>query len=189
MFPYHDENETQRPAYVTLVIIGLCVFAWVFIQGAGAEEPLARSVCNLGLIPGELSNALPAGVGTPMSDRLVCVTDPGRQYRKHLHVDVHARLVDAPHRQHVVPVALREQRRRLDDPAAVPDFLPHLRRRRGAGAGGGRPRICHPDGRRLGCDQRRHGCLPRALSARPRLHAGDARLLLDHHRRCRRGGC
>jgi membrane associated rhomboid family serine protease len=80
MFPYHDENETQRPAYVTVVLIGLCVFAWVFVQGAGAERPLAESVCNLGLIPGELTQALPAGVGTPMGERLICVTDPGRQY-------------------------------------------------------------------------------------------------------------
>jgi len=80
MFPYHDENETQRPAVVTLVLIGLCVVVWVFFQGAGAERPLATSVCDYGLIPGELSQALPAGVGTPMGRHLVCVTDAGRQY-------------------------------------------------------------------------------------------------------------
>ena len=39
MFPYRDENETQRPAYVTISIIALCVFVWIFIQGAGLEEP------------------------------------------------------------------------------------------------------------------------------------------------------
>ena len=80
MIPYHDENETQRPAVVTLVIIALCVIAWVFVQGAGMDVALARSVCNLGLIPGELTGLLRAGVGFEMGDGLVCVIDGGRQY-------------------------------------------------------------------------------------------------------------
>jgi membrane associated rhomboid family serine protease len=79
MLPYHDENETQRPAYVTLFLIATCVLAWLFVQGAGSDLPLATSVCNLGLIPGELTGTLGAGVGFPMGDGLVCVTDPGRQ--------------------------------------------------------------------------------------------------------------
>jgi membrane associated rhomboid family serine protease len=80
VFPFHDENETQRPAIVTLAIIAVCVFAWVSVQGAGAERPLAESVCNLGLIPGELTQSVPAGRGFPMGDRLMCLTDPGPQY-------------------------------------------------------------------------------------------------------------
>ena len=79
MIPYHDENETQRPAIVTAAIIAACVLTWIFIQGAGAEEPLAKSVCNLGLIPGELTGKLPPGVRFPMGQGLVCLTDPGRQ--------------------------------------------------------------------------------------------------------------
>ena len=47
MFPYHDENETQRTAVVTMALIGACVAAWLLVQGAGAEQPLAR----LGLQP------------------------------------------------------------------------------------------------------------------------------------------
>jgi membrane associated rhomboid family serine protease len=79
VFPYHDENETQRPAYVTLALIALCVLVWMFVQGAGATQPLAASVCNLGLIPGELTGALPAGVRIPMGANVVCVTDQGSQ--------------------------------------------------------------------------------------------------------------
>jgi membrane associated rhomboid family serine protease len=79
VIPYHDENETQRPAIVTAAIIAACVLTWIFIQGAGAEEPLAKSVCNLGLIPGELTGKLPPGVRFPMGQGLVCLTDPGRQ--------------------------------------------------------------------------------------------------------------
>jgi membrane associated rhomboid family serine protease len=79
MFPYRDENETQRRAIVTGTIIGLNVLSWVALQGAGATVALARSVCELGLIPGELTGTLPVGTGFPMGPGLVCGTDPGRQ--------------------------------------------------------------------------------------------------------------
>ena len=58
MFPYHDENKTQRPALVTGVLIAACVAAWVLVQGAGATLPLVSAVCNLGLVPGELTGVL-----------------------------------------------------------------------------------------------------------------------------------
>jgi membrane associated rhomboid family serine protease len=79
MFPYHDENETQHPAYLTIGIIGLNVIVWLGVQGAGGTMALARSVCELGLIPGELTGLLPPGTRFPMGDGLVCLTDPGRQ--------------------------------------------------------------------------------------------------------------
>jgi len=79
MFPYRDENETQRPAIVTAAIIILNVLVWIFVQGAGSTLSVARSVCELGLIPGELTLSLPVGTRFPMGDRLACLTDPGRQ--------------------------------------------------------------------------------------------------------------
>jgi membrane associated rhomboid family serine protease len=79
MFPYRDENETQRTAIVTGAIIALNVAAWIFVQGAGSTLALARSVCDLGLIPGELTLSVPPGTRFPMGDRLVCLTDPDRQ--------------------------------------------------------------------------------------------------------------
>jgi membrane associated rhomboid family serine protease len=79
MFPYRDENETQRAAIVTGTIILLNVVAWIFVQGAGSTLALARSVCELGLIPGELTLSLPPGTSFPMGDNLACATDPGRQ--------------------------------------------------------------------------------------------------------------
>jgi len=79
MFPYRDENETQRPAIVTGLLIALNVLMWIVVQGAGATIPLARSVCELGLIPGELTASLPPGTSFPMGDGLICATDPGRQ--------------------------------------------------------------------------------------------------------------
>ena len=41
MFPYRDENETQRTPHVTMALIALSTLAWLFLQGAGAMLPLA----------------------------------------------------------------------------------------------------------------------------------------------------
>lgn len=79
MFPYHDENETQHTPYITWTLVALNVLAWLLLQGAGATLPLAKSVCELGLIPGELTGMVPPGTPFPMGDGLVCITDPGRQ--------------------------------------------------------------------------------------------------------------
>ena len=79
MIPYHDENATLRTAWVTMAIVGLNIAAWILVQGAGSEVPLATSVCNLGLIPGEFTMSAPPGTGFPMGDGLLCLTEPGRQ--------------------------------------------------------------------------------------------------------------
>jgi membrane associated rhomboid family serine protease len=79
MIPYRDENETQRPAIVTGTLIALNVFSWLFIQGAGSDFPLAKSVCELGLVPAEITASVPVGTAFPMGPGLVCTTDPGRQ--------------------------------------------------------------------------------------------------------------
>ncbi len=79
MFPYRDENETQHTSIVTLAIIALNVLAWIFVQGAGSSLALAKSVCELGLIPGELTLSLPPGTAFPMGEGIACATDPGRQ--------------------------------------------------------------------------------------------------------------
>jgi membrane associated rhomboid family serine protease len=79
VFPYHDENETQRPAIVTMALIAANVLAWVLVQGAGSAYSLAASVCNYGLIPGELTLSLRPGSGFPMGDGVACIIDPDRQ--------------------------------------------------------------------------------------------------------------
>jgi membrane associated rhomboid family serine protease len=79
MFPYRDENETIRTPYATFVLIGLTVATWLLVQGAGLGLQFARSICDLGLIPGELTLSVRPGTRFPMGDGLVCLTDPGRQ--------------------------------------------------------------------------------------------------------------
>jgi rhomboid family protein len=78
MFPYRDENQTQRRSYVTLAIIAINVLTWLVVQGAGSPQPLVSSVCNLGLIPGELTGAVPPGTVVPLGEGVQCVTEPGR---------------------------------------------------------------------------------------------------------------
>lgn len=79
MIPYRDENETLRAPIVTIVVIGLNVAAWLLVQGAGTSPALPASVCNFGLIAGELTGSVPPGTAFPMGENLVCVTDPGPQ--------------------------------------------------------------------------------------------------------------
>jgi len=78
VFPYRDENETVRTPVVTLALIAINVLVWLMVQGAGSEFPLAASICNLGLIPGELLQTVPPGAGFPLGHGLTCLTDPGR---------------------------------------------------------------------------------------------------------------
>jgi rhomboid family protein len=54
MIPLRDENPTVRMPVATLVLVGLNILMWVFVQGLGNTASLARSICTLGLIPGEL---------------------------------------------------------------------------------------------------------------------------------------
>src|SRR5687767_13729139 len=62
-----------------MALIALNVASWLLYQGAGSERALAASVCNSGLIPGELTMTLPPGTAFPMGEGIVCATDPGRQ--------------------------------------------------------------------------------------------------------------
>ena len=72
MIPYKDENPTLLTPVVTLGIIALNLIAWLFIEGAGAGEAVAASVCQLGMIPAELTRAVPSGTPVP---GLACIID------------------------------------------------------------------------------------------------------------------
>jgi len=76
MFPLRDDNPHFLTPWATWLLVGLNVLAWVFLQGLGAEPALSRSVCLLGLLPGELLQSVPAGSGFQMGPELYCtVTD------------------------------------------------------------------------------------------------------------------
>lgn len=73
MFPLRDDNPQFLTPYVTYAIIALNVLAWVFFQGMGSEPSLSKSICLLGLTPGELLNTLPAGTQFQIGPQTWCV--------------------------------------------------------------------------------------------------------------------
>jgi membrane associated rhomboid family serine protease len=79
VIPYRDENETVRTPIVTFAIIGINALVWFLIQGAGMTDALLASVCDFGLIPGELTRMAAAGTSVPVSDTMVCAVDAARQ--------------------------------------------------------------------------------------------------------------
>src|SRR5438034_1948164 len=66
MFPYKDENPTILTPVVTVGIIAANLAAWLCVQGAGTNEAVLRSVCQLGLIPGEVLGRVPVGTAIPL---------------------------------------------------------------------------------------------------------------------------
>ena len=114
MIPLSDENPTLRTPVVTIALLAALGLVWVFVQGAGIDAmALATSVCNLGLVPGELTGPGPAGHQACRSARgwLCLVDDESDQPLHPDHLDVPARRVDAPAGQRPVPLDLRQQRR------------------------------------------------------------------------------
>jgi membrane associated rhomboid family serine protease len=80
MFPIRDDNPHFLPPYTTWAIIALNAAAWVFVQQLGAEEGLVRSLCNLGLVPGELLHTVAPGTAVPLGEHHVCVVDPSADW-------------------------------------------------------------------------------------------------------------
>jgi membrane associated rhomboid family serine protease len=80
MFPYRDDNPTLATPVVTLLIIAANVAVWILIQGMGSDPALARSVCELGLIPGEFLGRVVPGTQVPLSPGEVCVLGVERHW-------------------------------------------------------------------------------------------------------------
>ena len=80
MFPYKDDNPTERPAVITVAIILANVLAFILLQGAGGEGQLARSVCDFGLVPGEILRTANPGSGVQLAPGMVCVVEAVPKY-------------------------------------------------------------------------------------------------------------
>lgn len=76
MIPLSDEHPTLRTPYMTYAILAALVGTWVWVQGAGFNEPqLAASICNLGMVPGELTHKARIGTGIPLGNGMACIVD------------------------------------------------------------------------------------------------------------------
>lgn len=76
MIPIADENPTLRTPVATIGILLAMGFVWVVVQDAGfSAYTLAASICNLGLVPGEITGRAPVGMAIPIASGLSCVVD------------------------------------------------------------------------------------------------------------------
>ena len=73
MFPIRDDNPTIGKPVVTMLIIAANVAVWILVQGMGQDPALAKSVCELGLIPAEFLGRVVPGTSVPLSPAEVCV--------------------------------------------------------------------------------------------------------------------
>jgi membrane associated rhomboid family serine protease len=70
--PISDENPRIRPPIITIALIAVTTLVWLVVQGAGTEPALSRSVCELGLIPGEITGRA-AGMALELRNGVACV--------------------------------------------------------------------------------------------------------------------
>ncbi|MEN8259391.1 MAG: rhomboid family intramembrane serine protease [Pseudomonadota bacterium] len=77
MIPIRDENPTVRTPLATFAIIAITIVVWLAVQGGGHGVPMVKSLCDYGLIPGELLGSVPVGTRLPLAENMVCVLDGG----------------------------------------------------------------------------------------------------------------
>lgn len=80
MFPLRDDNPPLFTPVVTVALVAINVATWVLLQGAGAEPDLSRSVCSLGLIPGEFLGRVPDGLRMAIGPGLFCEIHPASAF-------------------------------------------------------------------------------------------------------------
>ncbi len=81
MFPYRDENPALLSPIVTVGLILANILVWILVQGMGSGVAFATSVCELGLIPGDLVGRLPVGYAIPIGEQMACVIEAGRPWQ------------------------------------------------------------------------------------------------------------
>ena len=76
MIPLSDELPTVRTPWMTYTLLAAMLVVWIFVQGAGFDQQaLAASVCNLGMVPGELTHMAKLGTAVPLGRGMACVVD------------------------------------------------------------------------------------------------------------------
>jgi hypothetical protein len=111
LFPLRDDNPTLLTPVVTIVLILANVAVWLYVQGMGAEHGGAGGIgLPVRRDPGEVTGQT-GGTSVELGPRLPACELGGCRERAAADEHVPARQLAAPDREHVVPVALREQRR------------------------------------------------------------------------------
>lgn len=72
MFPIRDDNPHFLTPWTTWALVAANGLAWGLVQGFGSDAALARSVCQLGLVAGELLQTAAVGASFPIGDDVSC---------------------------------------------------------------------------------------------------------------------
>lgn len=76
MFPIGTSLFLLRPPILTVALLIALAGVWILVQGGSADPALlAATVCNLGLVPGELTQKAPLGLSVPIGPGMACVVD------------------------------------------------------------------------------------------------------------------
>jgi len=76
MIPLGDDIRPARTPAMTYLLLAVTWAVWLIIQRAGANpQILAASVCNWGLVPGELTHRATIGYAVPIGMGMACVVD------------------------------------------------------------------------------------------------------------------
>jgi membrane associated rhomboid family serine protease len=76
MIPLSDDNPTLRTPVMTYLVLGGIVGSWALVQGLGLNAfTLAQTICNYGLVPGEITHRATLGDAVAIGPNLACVVD------------------------------------------------------------------------------------------------------------------
>ena len=78
MFPLSDDNPTLHTPIMTWLILAAMFAVWLVVQGGGLpgnEVLLVKSLCNYGMVPGELTHRAPLGLAVPLTQEWACAID------------------------------------------------------------------------------------------------------------------
>ena len=76
MIPISDENPTLHTPIMTWALLAAMFAVWIIAQGAGFDTyRLAASVCDFGMVPGELTHRAALGTSVPIGPNLACIVD------------------------------------------------------------------------------------------------------------------
>jgi membrane associated rhomboid family serine protease len=76
MIPLGDDIQPARRPVMTYLLLTVTWAVWLFVQKAGFDpQVLAATVCDLGMVPGELTHRAAVGYAVPIGPGMACVVD------------------------------------------------------------------------------------------------------------------
>jgi membrane associated rhomboid family serine protease len=79
MIPLGDNIRPPRTAVMTYLLLAGTWAVWLLVQQGGFDpQVVAQTVCNLGMVPGEITHRVPVGFEVPIGPGMACVIDNDR---------------------------------------------------------------------------------------------------------------